>query len=236
MKYFLVFILVLNLIPTSSIAQNDSTQIKNYSKTTFIKQQILPVSLIATGSLLNLGSVKNNIQNHIPNTNTNIEDYLQYTPMVQMYFFDIAGFNHKSSVFDQTKYLVISQLVSSIIVHSTKNITRVPRPQGALTSFPSGHTANAFVGATMVYHEFKDTDPFLAYSGFAVATATGILRMTNDAHWLPDVMVGAGIGILTVNLVYHFEPLKNWQPFQKNKNLSFTPVITPNSIGLTCRF
>jgi len=236
MKNFLVFVLLFNLINFNGFSQTDSIPTKNYSKTTFIKKQILPISLIATGTLLNIGSVKNKIQDKFPNTNTNIDDYLQFAPMAQMYLYDMAGFKHKNSVFDQTKYLFISQISSFILTQSMKGITKVHRPSGARTSFPSGHTTSAFVGATVLFHEFKDTEPFLAYSGYALATATGILRMTNNKHWLPDVLVGAGIGILTVNLVYHFEPFKNWQPFKKNKNLTFTPSITPNSASVLIRF
>jgi hypothetical protein len=53
---------------------------------------------------------------------------------------------------------------------------------------------------------------------------------------LPDVLVGAGIGILSANLVYHFKPLKGFQPFKKKKEVFFTPLISTKSVGLLCRF
>lgn len=235
MKYEL-FIVILFFTVLASASAKDSTEYKVHEGKFLIKQ-VIPLTLISTGALLNIGDVKYNIQDKIPITNNGLDDYFQYSPMFQMYTYNMLGFKHRNSVFDQTKYLIISQLISSTIVHTLKSTTKVERPNGGNKSFPSGHTTNAFVGATMLFHEFKDTNRPLAYSGYIFATATGILRVTNNAHWLSDVIAGAGIGILTVNLVYYFEPLKNWQPFKsKNKELAFTPLISTNSLGLHIRF
>jgi membrane-associated phospholipid phosphatase len=35
-----------------------------------------------------------------------------------------------------------------------------------------------------------------------MATATGVLRVMNNRHWLSDVITGAGIGILTTKFSY----------------------------------
>ena len=40
-----------------------------------------------------------------------------------------------------------------------------------------------------------------------MATVTGVSRMLNNKHWLSDVLVGAGIGILSVELGYLFADL-----------------------------
>ena len=117
-----------------------------------------------------------------------------------------------------------------------KKITAVTRPTGAPESFPSGHTTFAFTNATVLFHEFKDTDLWLAYSGFVVATATGCLRLTNNAHWLPDVVTGAGIGILSVNVVYWIEPLKKLQISSGKKKVSFLPMVGYKSFALAANF
>lgn len=231
----LLFIILLFQTATVMAAQKDSLSILTNPKPSFIKKQILPLSLMSAGALLNIGNVKEKIQDVIPRTNTGIDDVLEYTPMAQLYIYDALGFEHKNTVWDHTKYLVISQFISKAVVLSLKYTTKVERPNGGGLSFPSGHTANAFTGATVLFYEFKDTEPLLAWSGYMVATATGILRLTNNEHWMPDVLFGAGIGILSANLVYHFEPLKNWQPFKK-KDLCFVPMVSPNSLGLLCRF
>jgi hypothetical protein len=232
-----LYILLLFVLPTTiSFAQNDSIYSGLPAEKSFFRKQLLPVSLIAGGALLNIGTIKYDIQEVFPDTHTHVEDYFQYAPMAQIYIFDAFGFKHRNNVFDQTKYLALSQLFSGSLVHFLKHTTKVERPWGGKTSFPSGHTTTAFTGATVLYHEFKDTEPLLAWSGYLFATATGAIRVTNNAHWLPDVLAAAGIGILTTNLVYYFEPLEKFQPFKKKKKLSFVPVISAESMGFQCRF
>jgi len=220
-----------------SAMTKDTLKCNAEEKSIILKQNIVPITLITVGSLFNIGDIKYNIQEKIPSSNTNIDNILQYTPMAQMYIYDALGFTHENTVWDQSKYLAISQLISAPTVHILKRISKIERPDGSDNySFPSGHTANAFTGATVLYHEFKDSEPLLAWSGYAVAIASGVIRLTNNEHWLPDVLVGAGIGILSANIVYYFEPLKNWQPFSKNKCLAFTPLISPSTIGVYIKF
>ena len=40
-----------------------------------------------------------------------------------------------------------------------------------------------------------------------MATATGLMRMANNKHWLSDVLTGAGIGILSTEVGYYFADL-----------------------------
>jgi len=232
----LAIILASTLLSGFAQSQSDSIRSDKPDSKHFMKHQIVPLSLITVGALLNIGSIKETVHDHTPMTNNNIDDYLQYIPAVEMYLLDAFGVKHKNNVFNQTKYLVISQLASGIIVQTLKNVTDVTRPTGASGSFPSGHTTFAFVNATLLFHEFKETDPWLAYSGFVVATATGCLRLTNNAHWLPDVVAGAGIGMLTVNVVYLLEPLKKLQISSGKKKMSFIPMVGYKSFALACNF
>lgn len=234
-KYMLFGLFILSVI-CSSAAEEDSTNYRTPRNTSFIKRQIVPISLITAGALLNIGDFKYTIQESFPTTSTNIDDYLQYVPITQMYLADALGYESKNTAFDQTKYLLISQIISGAMVGVLKYTVPIDRPDAEPHSFPSGHTTRAFVSATVLFHEFKNTSPLLAWSGYVFATATGVLRVSNDEHWLPDVMVGAGIGILAANLVYHFEPLKNWQPFKKKNEMVFTPMISPSSLGVHVRF
>ncbi len=197
-------------------------------------QQIIPVALIATGSVLAAEkTVNQRFNSWLPNTRTSVDDYLQLVPMAGMYVADIAGVKSKNSAWDQTKYLAMSQLLCGVVVQTLKYTVGEQRPNnGAHNSFPSGHTSVAFVGATALYHEFKESNRWIAYSGFAVAATVGVLRMTNERHWLSDVLAGAGIGILTTNLVYYFEPLKSWQPFSKSGKTSLAPYYDGENAGL----
>ena len=44
--------------------------------------------------------------------------------------------------------------------------------------------------------------PWFSVAGYGVATATGVMRVLNNRHWVSDVMSGAGIGIISTELGY----------------------------------
>lgn len=207
MKRFLILLYCLcaACIISGQTSMRDSTA---RGRIPVIRQYSLPAALIAGSLILQTDHLKQKIQDYFPDTDTSADDWLKFVPSVQIYAFDIMGFPHRSSVFDQTKNLLVSHLVTGGLVQLLKVTTGVRRPSGGVHSFPSGHTSFAFAGATALYLEFRETKPLLAYSGFALATATGLLRITNNAHWLPDVMAGAAIGMLVTELVYEFDPLK----------------------------
>ncbi len=84
-----------------------------------------------------------------------------------------------------------------------KHTINVQRPDGSnMKSFPSGHTATVFTGSHILFNEYKDSCPWIGIGAYGIATATGILRMTNNKHWLSDVITGAGIGILSAEVAY----------------------------------
>ena len=237
MRHQLLYAIMFSCITFSGFTQNDSIPKLKEQKINFYKKQIIPTGLIVTGSLLNIGTIKNKIHDVIPKTNNDIDDYIQYAPMVEVYLFDALGFKHQNSVFDQTKYLAISQLIFKHFDRSSeKNRLMLLVPPVQIIPSHRAIQLLLLLGLTALFHEFKDSEPLIAYSGFVFATATGVLRMTNNAHWLPDVMVGAGIGILTTNIVYYLKPFQGFQPFKKKKEIAVTPVITGNSLGFLCRF
>ena len=153
-------------------------------------------------------------------------------PIAEMYVADAFKIKAKNHWFDQTKYLFISNFISSAITHSLKRITNKTRPNGSPHSFPSGHTTFAFTNATVLYNEFKDASPFLAYSGYAFATTTASFRMLNNKHWMSDVLVGAGVGIIVTQLVYYIKPLKNFNPFKKTKGVAIVPFVDNKHFGV----
>lgn len=166
---------------------------------------------------------------------THADDYLQYVPGVILYTADLCGAKSKNTIWNQTKYFAISELLTSGIVQALKYSLKVQRPNnGSYNSYPSGHTSQAFVQSQMVYNEFKETNKLLAYSGFLFTIPTGALRIINNRHWLPDVLLGAGIAMLVTNTVYYFEPLKNWNPWKKkNKkaDMGFFPAWNDDYFG-----
>ncbi len=207
----------------------------------FLKEAALPAGLLLAGIALNHSRIEINLSDRVvdrlgPDYHTDIDDYLQYAPVPIMYIADIAGIESENHWFDQTKNLVVSVVVTSLITRSLKQIVGKTRPTGAPYAFPSGHTSNAFANATVLYHEFRDTSPVIAYSGFAFSTATGALRIVNNRHWLSDVLFGAGTGMLVTHLVYRYNPLGDWNPFIQSKNVTLVPVTEDNYTGLYFSF
>ncbi|HEY4321763.1 MAG TPA: phosphatase PAP2 family protein [Gemmatimonadales bacterium] len=60
-------------------------------------------------------------------------------------------------------------------------------------SFPSGHTAAAFALATSLGDATGHTWARIGF--YVLATGTGWARITEQAHWLSDVVAGAAVGI-----------------------------------------
>lgn len=139
--------------------------------------------------------------------NQTIDDVLQYTPAVAVYGLDIFGIRGKNNWKDQTLHLAVAQLAMNVVVRPTKILSNRLRPDGsAYSSFPSGHTAQAFVNAEFLWQEYKHRNKWLAASGYVIATTTGYMRMQHNRHWFSDIVAGAGIGILSTKLTYWAYP------------------------------
>jgi hypothetical protein len=140
---------------------------------------------------------------HIPNFRYRVDDYMQHSPIVVVYGLNWLGVKGKNDFANRTAILIKSELMLGILTFSLKRITAVPRPDtNELTSFPSGHTAQAFAAATFMAREYGHKSIWYSIGAYTVATGVGAMRVLNNRHWVPDVLVGAGIGILTTNLAY----------------------------------
>ena len=124
-------------------------------------------------------------------------------------------------------------------VNGLKKITRVQRPDGtSRNSFPSGHTATAFMGAEFLYQEYKDVSVWYGVTGYVVATGTGLFRMYNNRHWLTDVAAGAGIGILSTKIAYWLHPVLKEKVFKNKESLDgvVAPFYNDGAYGLSMSF
>ena len=228
-SYLIAFIVILNQCPPVTSQVQDSLRSRK-----LIYRSIVPTVFIASGILINGSQFEQDIQQDIRSWvgndfSSEIDDYFQYAPIAELYLADIFGVKSKNHWFDQTKYLLISNLITAGITQGLKYITLKPRPNGAPYAFPSGHTSFAFDNATVLFNEFYETAPVFACSGYAFAATTGVFRMLNNKHWLSDVLLGAGIGMLVTELVYYFEPFKSFNPFRKSDAITFySPNYGPN--------
>ena len=132
-----------------------------------------------------------------------IDDVLQYTPMAASFLLKAAGVKCRSS-WDQRLYKSgASFILCSGTTYLLKHSIHKMRPDGTDNrSFPSGHTAIAFSGATVLHKEFGKTSPWISVAGYAVATITAVDRVRRNRHHWEDVATGAAIGFLSAQASY----------------------------------
>ena len=135
---------------------------------------------------------------------TGIDDYTQFFGPAMVVGLKLGGYEGRS---DWPRLLAsagMSYAIMAGLVNGIKYTAKEVRPDGSTAnSWPSGHTATAFVGATLLHKEYGLTrSPWWSVAGYGVATATGVMRVLNNRHWISDVMSGAGIGIMSTELGY----------------------------------
>ena len=139
----------------------------------------------------------------IPNFHYIYDDYLQYAPAGVMLAMKAVGYESRSSWGRMLTSDALSVAVMSVAVNGVKYSVGRIRPDGSRhNSFPSGHTATAFMTATMLHKEYGWRSPWFSIGGYTAAAVTGVSRLMNNRHWMTDVMAGAAIGIGSVHLGY----------------------------------
>ena len=135
---------------------------------------------------------------------TGIDDYTQYFGPAMVVGLKLGGVEGRSDWGRLLSSAAMSYGIMALFVNGIKYTAKEMRPDGSTAnSWPSGHTATSFVGATLLHKEYGLTrSPWYSVAGYGVATATGVMRVLNNRHWVSDVMSGAGIGILSTELGY----------------------------------
>ncbi|MDI9861901.1 phosphatase PAP2 family protein [Flectobacillus roseus] len=194
------------------------------------KEMIAPGILIGTGMVFINNSTKAEQKEwhtkYLSSFRTHADDYLQFTPQAAAMGLSLVGIKGKNTFVDKGGIIVLGTGIMLGTVFGLKKLTNITRPDDSSSdSFPSGHTANAFFGATVLATEYGDQSVWYTIGGYTVATATGTFRMLNNRHWLSDVLVGAGIGILSAKASYIIYPWIKKQIAPKlPSNVSFVPV------------
>jgi hypothetical protein len=206
------------------------------------KSLIVPAVMVAYGigslasdGLKSLNSkVKEEVYTEHPHKPVKIDNYLIFVPAAAVYGLNAMGIHGKNNFRDRTLIYTMSNLIMSGLVFGTKNISGIERPdQSDRSSFPSGHTAAAFVAAEFMRQEYKDVSPWYGVAGYTIAATTGYLRMYNNKHWLSDVVAGAGIGIASTKLAYWLYPKITRGLFkEKNPQTVIMPTYQQGSFGI----
>lgn len=132
-----------------------------------------------------------------------LDNVLQYTSLVGVVALGFFAESDEDWV-DRVLLLGTGMVAEASMVRSIKYAAHELRPDGsAYNSFPSGHTATAFLGAELVRLEYGWGYGAAAY---AVAAGVGALRVYHSRHWVSDVLAGAGIGILSARIAWWLLP------------------------------
>lgn len=141
---------------------------------------------------------------HTPSFSYKADEVLRFVPAMALVGMKAWGVESRTQKWSE---LIVRSAASTGImglsVEATKRLVGRVRPDGSDDrSFPSGHSAAAFLTASLFAKEYGHLSPWYSVGAYGVATSTAMLRRINDHHWMGDVMVGAGIGILSTELAY----------------------------------
>ena len=110
-------------------------------------------------------------------------------------------------IFDQPKVshlgmdLLQAQILTEMLVEPIKLATHRERPDGSnRMSFPSGHAAITFAGATVIERHLGWRKALL---GYAIASYVASSRLHDNRHYVSDVVFGAAVGSIAGRTVVH---------------------------------
>lgn len=218
---------------TDTFISNNKLSTSFFNQSFQVKQYIIPAVMIGYGAIAlrndGLKKINRQLRDEIwvkrPHSLTHIDNFLPLVPVAMVYGLNIAGVKGKNNFRDRTMILLMSNIITNATLFSVKKLSRELRPDASnYYSFPSGHTAIAFISAEFLYQEYKGVSPWYGVSGYAIAATTGYLRMYNNKHWLNDVVAGAGLGIAATKLTYWLYPKIKRKLF---KDKPVTTLIMP---------
>lgn len=171
------------------------------------KRTVMPVSLIGIGAIglapgfIRHGSheVTRSIMELRGNSSpVSVDDYLQYLPVAGAVLLGTTGIQARHSLLDRTLITATSYATLGVLTKAGKILIDERRPQyEERNSFPSGHSAVAFMGAELMRIEYGG---WYGVGAYTLAAGIGFMRMYNGKHWLHDVVAGAGVGILSARI------------------------------------
>jgi PAP2 superfamily protein len=150
----------------------------------------------------------------------------------------------------ETGVLSAEALINGMLVSGAlKVITQRGRPADGRerseffdggSSFPSGHSTQAWAVATVIASEYHDRRS-VQIAAYATATAVSVARFSEGKHYISDVVAGSALGFGIGKYVYH---KRHRDTLDSSVSNVWWPTITPEvnrrtrqyGIGLTWSF
>ena len=174
-------------ISFSSVTDGWSQTISNPNS-----QMILLGGLIGSGLASQYDQTfQSNVQSNglMPNGLAKVGDYWGITGQLLLW----GSFLNNDEKSNQLEYAMNAFIANGIITYGLKFAVRRERPDQSNTrSFPSGHTSNSFLTATIAQEIYGSNKGVPAY---ALACITGLSRIHDNKHYVSDVIFGAALGM-----------------------------------------
>ena len=247
-SYFVISFILIFFVFNSGIYSQDTAR---YFPTRYndvkLSSLIFPAALIGYGltTFNNHGipfsdkQIYDYKQNHFSNFNTHFDDFLQFVPALTAYTLQLDCYHGKNDMKDMTIFYALSNIIGVGSVEALKMITKRQRPDNAGDdSFPSGHTTFAFIGAEMLSQEYGDKSIWFSIGGYTVASTVGVMRILNNKHWLSDVVVSAGIGILSsrISYLFFYKYIKHYPDKDNKLTFNLLPDISNKGVKLAMAY
>ena len=206
-----------------------------FFKSKGFRAAIVPAILIGYGAstindhgLYSSYDAQKDIRTTFGSYRSHIDDYLQFAPYFEIGGVLLAGVESRDDRLNLGLLVLKSELIMLSSVYLVKTLAGVQRPDSSnRLSFPSGHTAQAFLAASIVHTEFRDKSPWYGVGAYTIAVGVGAFRMINNKHWQSDVVAGAGFGILSAHLAY-LSHRNRWGRKAIGRDVSLAPIWSPN--------
>ena len=163
-----------------------------------------------------------------------IDNVLEYVPTAAVFGLKLLGVPAESSWKRRLTVSVVSFGINAAVTYSLKHTIHEMRPDGTDNhSFPSGHTAVAFCGATTLMHEYRKVSPWIGVAGYAVATTVAVDRVRRNRHHWGDVVAGAAIGVDSAEAGYWIGDIILGKGKKKKQDVSLS--VAPMGMTLVAR-
>ena len=152
--------------------------------------------------------------------------------------FYVIGRNQNNARARETGILTTEAAVDSLIVSNVLKVaSQRARPDADRerseffdggTSFPSGHSIQAWSVATVIANEYNDNRK-VQIAAYGIASAVSVARFTSGKHYISDVLVGSILGYAIGRYVYHAHHREEIDSSgeENEQRMSKWPAISP---------
>jgi len=209
-------------------------------KSKLFRAVAIPAVMITYGAITAQGDAGVNrdartfVQKQFRPVNTMIDNIVIFLPYLELGAVALAGVESRNDRINTLLIIAKGEVIMLASTFAVKYLANETRPNGADNlSFPSGHTAQAFLAASIVHTEFRDKSQWYGVGAYTIATSVAALRMINDKHWQSDVVAGAGFGILSAHLAY-LSHRNRWGRKSIGRDIGMAPAYFGNgATGVT---